>query len=233
MSWCPMKKSFGEERRGNGLRSLGLETESFRQGASTTDLLESRTLKMYVRHSRSEGIIKIIFPALIASFLLDIYSPADSFLNIFASLIPYLGLLVLILYHRTSVELTSEKISILRPLFRPLEIRREDIVQTSIIKNENRSLRWLIRLLYLAVVPLLAVEKVTRTLQNLDGPAPVPAKLSLLLLQLWGIAFLFVLYYNVELLASYQQALKVVTGSKMVLTFYTKEPEELASTIKK
>ncbi|MCQ1535058.1 DUF1673 family protein [Methanosarcina sp. KYL-1] len=233
MGWCPMKDALREERQEDGFRSFGLETGSFQQGASPTDLSKSKTLKMYVRLSRGEGIGKIIFPALIASFVLGVYSPADSFLSILSALIPYIALLFLVIYHRTSVELTPEKVVILRPLLRPLEIRKEDIVQTSIKKNESHSLRWPFRLLYIAVVLPHAIEWIARALQNLEGPAPAPAKFSLFLVQLWGIAFLLVLYYNFELLASYQHALKVATSSKMTMWFYIREPEELAISLKK
>ncbi|WP_440953819.1 hypothetical protein ACSAZK_08910 [Methanosarcina sp. Mfa9] len=95
-------------------------------------------------------------------------------------------------------------------------------------KNENRSLRWAIRLLTLTAVLFQVIELGARTLQELEESAPLPAKLSLFLLRLWPIALLLVLYYNVEVMAPYPHSLEIITRSKQKLRFYSRNPKELA-----
>ncbi len=189
---------------------------------------EKKVLKVPFSFVRDTGLAKILIPMLICSFVLQIYSSPESFISLLAVFMPYLAVLLLALRHRTALEITPDRLILRRPLFRPLMIRKKDIVECSEKKNENRSLRWAIRLLTLAAVLFQALELGARTLQNLEGSAPLPAKFSLFLLRLWPIALLLVLYYNVEVLAPYPHSLEIITRSKQKLRFYSRNPKELA-----
>jgi hypothetical protein len=160
-------------------------------------------------------------------------SSLDSVLAILYSFIQYLALLALILYNRTTVLLTPEKIIIHRHLFRSLVLRKEDIMQTSVSKNKGNSLRWPLRLLILVAFAIQlphTVESITRDLQM--EAAPTFVIFSSVMVDLWIIVFSFVLYYIFELTVRYQQLLKITTRSKLNLEFYTDEPEKIMATFK-
>ncbi|HIH74920.1 MAG TPA: hypothetical protein HA306_07005, partial [Methanosarcina sp.] len=57
-------------------------------------------------------------------------------------------------------------------------------------------------------------------------------KLTLFLGEFLVVAFLLTLYYILELLTPYKQALKVTTHSDLNLEFYIEEPEELIAVLR-
>ncbi|WP_332881630.1 DUF1673 family protein [Methanosarcina horonobensis] len=123
------------------------------------------------------------------------------FLIILSELILYLPLILLLLsHHPSTVTVMPEKIIIKRPLRKPVVIEKENIRQISIEKNENRSLRWPMRLVFLATLPIIllrTIERIIRDLQ-LEEAAPASAKLSLFLSQFLVAAFLLVFFLQLR-----------------------------------
>ena len=70
------------------------------------------------------------------------------------------------------------------------------------------------------------------TLWDLERSVPDYVNLSIFLMNLAVVTLFLVLFYNFELLASYQRALKVSTHSNLKLCLYTEEPEELTKFLK-
>jgi len=225
MGWCPMKAGDWGEKPEKRLQDYSNVNQSLQKIPCRQ---EKKILKIPFSFVWDTGPAKILIPVLICSFVLLIYSPDGSFISLIAVIMLYLAVLLLVLRHRTALEITPDQVILLRPLFRPLMIRKKDIVKCSEKKNENHSLRWAIRLLTPAAVLFQALELGARTLQKLEESAPLPAKLSLFLLRLWPIALLLVLYYNVEVMAPYPNSLEIITRSKQKLRFYSRNPEELA-----
>lgn len=225
MGWCPMRAGDWGEIPEKRLQVSGNVNQSLQRKAGRQ---EKKVLKIPFNFVRDTELAKILIPMLICSFALQIYSPSGSVVNLLAVFMPYLAVLLLALRHRTALEITPDRLILRRTLFRPLMIWKKDIVECSEKKNENRSLRWATRLLTLTVVLFQAVELGTRTLQELEESAPLPAKLSLFLSRLWPIALLLVLYYNIEILAPYPRSLEVTTRSRQKLRFYSRNPKELA-----
>ena len=235
MGWCPMKDSLGKGRQEDSYPCFELENGSIHFGSSPLGPHESRILKLQVSLFPECWAVIIILFTLIISLLLWTYSPEDSFLMILSELILYLPLIPLLLSHRPStVAVMPEKIIIKRPLRKPVVIEKKDLVQISVTRNENRFLRWPMRLVFLVTLPIIllhTVERIVRDL-HLEEAAPFSAKLSLFLLQFFIVAFLLVLYYIFELRAPYQRVLKVTTHSNLKVWIYTEEPEELTAILK-
>lgn len=233
VGWCPMKSFFGNEKQENCFFSFKLDDKS-QLAPDSANLQESKVLKAQVSLSRDCGIAKIVFPALIVFIISAIYISGNSVFDILPFLIMYLAFLVLILYNRNTVKLTPEKVLIHRHLFKPLVLQKDDILQISVSKNKNHTYRWPTRLLtftFLAIQLHLIVEGIIRGLQ-IRETSPISAKLTLFLGEFLVVAFLLTLYYILELLTPYKQALKVTTHSDLNLEFYIEEPEELIAVLR-
>jgi hypothetical protein len=233
MGWCPMEDSFKNEGRRDSFFNFELDKLD-QQVPSPVDLQEGKILKAHATLSRDGGIVKMTSALLIILILMIYLSMISNFdftqLYLF---IQYLALLALILYNRTNVMLTPEKLIIHRHFFKSLVLRKEDIVKTSVSKNKGNSFRWPMRLFLLALLAiqlLHTVESITRDLQMKGAPAFVI--LSSIMEDFWIVAFVFVLYYIFELTVSYQQILKITTRSNLNLEFYTEEPEKIIAAFK-
>jgi hypothetical protein len=233
VGWRPMKNSLRNEKQENCFSSFKLENDS-QIAPRSAGLQEGKVLKAQVSLSRDGGIAKIVFPALIVFIISAIYISGNSVLDILPFLIMYLAFLALILYNRNTVTLNPEKVIIHRHLFKPLVLRKDDILQISVSKNKNHTYRWPTRLLtltFLAIQLHRIVEGIIRGLQ-IRETSPVSAKLTLFLGEFLVVAFLLTLYYIFELLTPYKQTLKVTTHSNLNLEFYIEEPEELIAVLR-
>ncbi|AKB30604.1 hypothetical protein MSSIT_3885 [Methanosarcina siciliae T4/M] len=230
MGWCPMKKSLWKRKQEDNYPDFKLENRIVELGSSPVNLQESRIFKAQVNLFPDWWALIILVFALIISLLLWTYSPESSFLIILSKLVLYLSLIVLLLsHHPSTVAVMPEKIIVKRPIRKPVVIEKKDIIQISVTRNENRSLRWPTRLVFLVTLPIIllrTVERIVRDLQ-LEAAASASAKLSLFLSQSLTVTYLLVFFYYFELRAPYQQTLKVTTYSNLKLWIYTEKPEEL------
>ncbi|WP_048066002.1 DUF1673 family protein [Methanosarcina acetivorans] len=212
-----------------------MENGSIQLNPSPMDTPESRIPKVQVSLFDFWALIITVFVSIISfitSLLVWAYIPEDSFLIIFSGFVIFLIPLIFFLNRLNTVEVMSGKITIKRPLRKPVVVEKEDIRQISVTRNENHSLRWLIRLFYVIFLPFYLGEGIIKALRNLERSFPDYIVLSLFLVRLAGVAFFLVLYYNVEILAPYQQTLKITTNSNLNLQFFTEEPEKLVTILK-
>jgi Protein of unknown function (DUF1673) len=254
MGWCPKKDSLRKGRQEDFFSDFKSENESLQLMPYPAGLQEGKVLKAQAMY-KGLGIAKILFSMLVVLLLPIVislfgfgFSPSPTgpdhnvvifdpnlslILDIYLTLILYLALLAIILYNRTTVMLTHEKIIIRRHLFKSLVLQKEDIVQISVSKNKGHSYRWPLRLLILVTLAIRLTQIVESTTGVLRESAPVSSKLSLVLVEFWGIAFVLVIFYIIELLTPYQQILKITTHSNLNLEFYVDEPEEIIGILKK
>lgn len=135
--------------------------------------------------------------------------------------------LMLLLNHPNAAAIMPEKIIIKRPMRKSVVIKKEDIIQISVISTRNRFLHWLMRLVYIVWIPLYFIKEIMTTLCNLKILSTDYVELSQFLRQLAVLAMFLVMFYNSELMAPYQQILKVTTRSSLKLWLFTDDPEEL------
>jgi len=236
MGWCPTKNSPQNQMQENCFLDFKLENGNIQLGSA--DLQDSRTLKVQASFFDWWWISRILivtFFTLVISFLFWTFSPEDSYLIIFSSLIMFLLPLTLFLTRPNAATVMPGKIIIKQPMRKPIVIEKEDIMQISATKNYNHSLRWLARLFYVILIPLVFILGIPRNLQYIkyiEVSFSNYVDFSLFLGHLATVTMLLVLFYNSELLTPYQRALKFTTNSKLELTFFTNEPEELISFLK-
>lgn len=103
---------------------------------------------------------------------------------------------------------------------KPILIEKENLKQTSVTRNENHSLRWLIHLLYVVFIPFYFVEGIMTALRNMERSFPDDFVLSLFLACLTGVAIFIALFYNFELLALISRPLKLLALKSETLVLY-------------
>jgi Protein of unknown function (DUF1673). len=235
MGWCPMKDYFEKEWQKANFPGFKLENRSIQPVPSTIDSHEIRILGARVTLLDSWTILIIIFAlitSLTISFILWTYIPEDSFLITSSGLIIFFMPFILLLNRPGNVAVMSGKILVQRPIRKSVMIEKEDIIQISVTKNKDHSLRWLIRLFSVIFILFFFVGGIMSTLRDLERSFTDYVVLSLFLAHLSGVVMSLMLLYNTELLMPYQQILKVTTRSNLNLKFYTDEPEEIMAIFK-
>lgn len=133
----PMKYPLQEGSKGDFLSGFKSKNENLQLIPPLTSLPKSKVLKVRVR----------LFPD-----FLDTLAIAFSFyiLFVYDSLSLYLFLIFFLLFfdRPSNVVVMPGKVTINRPMRRPIVILIEDIMQISGKKNSNYSLRWIFRLIY-------------------------------------------------------------------------------------
>lgn len=159
---------------------------------------------------------------------LYIYYP----LVIFSGLIIFLMPLMLFLNRPNTASVMPGKIIIKKPMHKLTVIKKEDIKQISVRRTGNPFICWLMRLLYVIWIPLYFKKEIMTTLHDLKMSFPDYVELSLFLSQLALLAMFLVMFYNSELTAPYQRAIKVTTKSNLKIWLYTEEPEEITAILR-
>ncbi|MGI5990846.1 MAG: DUF1673 family protein [Methanosarcina sp.] len=234
MGWCPMKNSLRNGREEDNYPDFKLENRNIQLVPSPLDLHESRILKARVSLFDGKWVLIITFFTIIVSLFFWTCIPEGSYLVIFSGLIMFLMPLMLFLNlpNTASVTVMPGKIMIKKPMRKLVVIKKEEIKQISIRRTGNRFGCWLIRLLYVIWIPLYFKKEIMTTLYDLKMSFPDYIELSQFLGQLALLTMFLIMFYNSELMAPYQQALKVTTNSNLRIWLYTKEPEELIAIFK-
>jgi hypothetical protein len=232
MGWCPVKNSLRKE---DNYPNFKLENRNIQLVPSPLDMHESRILK--VRVSLFDGkwvlwVLIITFFTIIVSLFFWTCIPEGSYLVIFSGLIMFLMPLMLFLNLPNTASVMPGKIIIKKPMHKLAVIKKEEIKQISVRRTGNPFICWLMRLLYVIWMPLYFKKEIMTTLYDLKMSFPDYVELSLFLSHLALLAMFLVMFYNSELMAPYQQALKVTTNSNLRIWLYTKEPEELIAVFK-
>ena len=235
MGWCPMKNYLKKDGQEDCFSEFKLENRNIQLVQSPLDMHESRILK--VRVSLFDGrwvlwaLIITLFTIIVSLFFWTCI-PEGSNLVIFSGLIIFLMPLMLFLNRPNTASLMPGKIIIKKPMHKLAVIKKEEIKEISVRRIGNRFICWLMRLLYVIWIPLYFKKEIMTTLYDLKMSFPDYVELSLFLSQLALLAMFLVMFYNSELTAPYQQAIKVTTNSNLRIWLYTKEPEELIAVFK-
>lgn len=139
--------------------------------------------------------------------------------------------LMLLLYRPNTVALISGKIIIKRPLHKPFVIEKENITQISVTKNENHSLRWLLRLFFVVCLSVYyswdnaGFAESGKVISRLCWAQSISV-------ESFGSSNFPCEFLQNRTLTLYNQTLKVTTSSNLKLCFYTDEPEKLTGFLK-
>ncbi|AYK15062.1 MAG: DUF1673 family protein [Methanosarcina flavescens] len=235
LGWCPMKDYLKKDGQEGCFPEFKLENRNIQLVPSSLGLHESGILK--VRASLFDGgwvlwILIITFFTIIVSLFFWTCIPEGSYLVIFSGLIMFLMPLMLFLNHPNTASVIPGKIMIKKPMRKLVVIKKEEIKQISVKRTGNRFGCWLIRLIYVIWIPLYFKKEIMTTLYDLKMLFPDYIELSQFLRQLALLTMFFIMFYNSELVAPYQQALEVTTNSNLRIWLYTEEPEKLTTILR-
>ncbi|RXA19742.1 DUF1673 family protein [Methanosarcina sp. MSH10X1] len=235
LGWCPMKGYLKKDGQEGCFPEFKLENRNIQLVPSSLGLHESGILK--VRASLFDGrwilwILIITFFTIIVSLFFWTYSPEGSYLVIFSGLIMFLMPLMIFLNHPNTASVMPGKIMIKKPMRKLVVIKKEEIKQISVKRIGNRFGCWLIRLVCVIWIPFYFKKEIMTTLYDLKMSFPDYIELSQFLRQLALLTMFFIMFYNNELMAPYQQALEVTTNSNLRIWLYTEEPEKLTTILR-
>ena len=235
LGWCPMKDYLKKDGQEGCFPEFKLENRNIQLVPSSLGLHESGILK--VRASLFDGrwilwILIITFFTIIVSLFFWTCIPEGSYLVIFSGLIMFLMPLMLFLNHPNTASVIPGKIMIKKPMRKLVVIKKEEIKQISVKRTGNRFGCWLVRLIYVIWIPLYFKKEIMTTLYDLKMLFPDYIELSQFLRQLALLTMFFIMFYNSELVAPYQQALEVTTNSNLRIWLYTEEPEKLTTILR-
>jgi len=235
LGWCPMKDYLKKDGQEGCFPEFKLENRNIQLVPSSLGLHESGILK--VRASLFDGrwilwILIITFFTIIVSLFFWTCIPEGSYLVIFSGLIMFLMPLMLFLNHPNTASVIPGKIMIKKPMRKLVVIKKEEIKQISVKRTGNRFGCWLIRLIYVIWIPLYFKKEIMTTLCDLKMLFPDYIELSQFLRQIALLTMFFIMFYNSELVAPYQQALEVTTNSNLRIWLYTEEPEKLTTILR-
>lgn len=178
--------------------------------------------------ARDYSLAKII-SLLMIPYLFFVLGIFIASFEILAYITWYLGIMVLILWDRTTVEVTNDMIKIHRPFFSPVTLNKQDITET-IIENNNLMLQCIFYLIMLVTLGYL----VYGTFSHIQGyqmqNTPLEALIRLILAKFMIISLVSVLFFNAERRLKHSTSLKVNTKDQSFV-FYPDKPDEFEKAI--
>jgi hypothetical protein len=166
----------------------------------------------------------VFFIFLIAGivFSIPVYFAVLSVLSIFLTSV------ILFVQDRTTMEFSSNALIIRRLLFKPVEISKDDILKTEVVKNPNRRFRRAIILLVIAAL-IFQAKGAIDTLSRSTLHNTVPYFIFRVFLEVTLLVFVQVLFYKWYIRSHYENLLKITSRTKRQVTIYVDNPQELVS----
>ncbi len=218
MGWCP-QKSFIEHARTEKHEYYSLISYEKRQ-------YTGKTVKILTDYQFNKVLYTgcaAVFIFLVAAALSNLFFfVAMSVLSIFLTSV------ILFVQDRTTMEFSSNAIIIKRPIFKPVEISRKNILKLEVVGNpNNRYRRVLIPLVIIAMIywSMNAIGALSRHFAN----DPVPIFLYFVFLESTVLIFIAVLYYKYYIRSHQENFLKINSRSGGEVTIYVDDPQELAN----
>ncbi len=153
------------------------------------------------------------------------------FVGCFFVMLPAVGLLVLAIIlayagmelygvmRRACVEISSDTITITRPLFWPIVIPKDAVVKVEVRENKLTTPYWLLA----AAMAMIFVSAAGSIYYGLDNPA------SMRFISGLGAAIFFpMISYRTYARTHYPRILAITTAEKKIAAIYTEDPEQIA-----
>lgn len=215
--WCPQKDIVEH-----------ISTEKHKQyfiSSYEKDAHSGKTMKIITDYQFSTVLYAgsaAFFIFLIAGlvFSIPVYFAVLSVLSIFLTSV------ILVVQDKTTMEFASNALIIRRPLFKPVEISKDDILKIEVVKNPNRRFRRVI--IPLVIVALIFWAKgVIDTLSRSTAHDTVSYFIFRIFLQVTLVIFVTVLIYKWYIRSRYENFLKITSRTKRQVTIYVDNPQEL------
>ncbi|WP_135607255.1 hypothetical protein [Methanococcoides methylutens] len=179
--------------------------------------------------ARDHSLVKMISLLMIAFFFFVLGIFIDGF-EILAYVTWYLGVVALILWDRTTVELTNDMVKIHRPFFGSTILNKKDITETLIKRNYHFTFRYIWYLIMVGMSVYLFYGVFSDIQMYQIQHAPMDALIRLILSQSMLISLFIALFFNLERRLKHSTLLKVNTKNRSFV-FYPEKPDEFEKVI--
>ena len=154
--------------------------------------------------------------------------PIPVYFAVLSVLLIFLTSVILLIQDRTIMVFTSSALIIRRPLFKPVEILKDDILKIEVVKNPNRRFRRVI--IPLVIIALIFWAKgAMDTLSRSTAYDRVPFSIHMIFLEVILFIFVTVLVYKWYIRSHHENFLKIISRTKREVTIYVDNPQELVS----
>ncbi|MCM2466846.1 DUF1673 domain-containing protein [Methanoculleus oceani] len=214
MGWCPNAAAAGTIRR-----YTALDGEIGTAADGSRDVVEGALVDYGPIGTPAMYLILIVAGALLIGCL-AVTAPAGRFI-LLAILLAFSGVELYGVLRRARVEISSETITIRRPLFRPIVIPKDAIVKAEVGENRFPVPFWLLA----TTLAALLVSAAGGIYYGWDNPTSMRFIFGL------GGAFFFpVIFYRACVRTRYPRTLTITT-EKRIAAIYTDDPERIARTL--
>ena len=214
MGWCPNAAAAGTIRRYTALDGeIGTAADGSREvvEGALVDYGPIGTPAMY--------LILIVAGALLIGCL-AVTAPAGRFI-LLATLLTFSGVELYGVLRRARVEISSDTITIRRPLFRPIVIPKDVVVKAEVGENRLPVPFWLLA----TALAALLISAAAGIYLGWDNPTSMR-----FIFGLGGAIFFPVIIYRTYVRTRYPRALTITTPKK-IAAIYTDDPERIARTL--
>jgi hypothetical protein len=215
MGWCPNAAMAGTGRRRyaapDGEVGLGMAREGSRE------VVEGALVDYGPIGTPARCLILLVAGALLIGGL-AMAAPAGRFL-LLAIMLAYSGMEFYGAMRRARVEISSDTITIRRPLFRPVVIPKDAVVKAELGENK---LPVPSRLLAVALAALL-VSAAGSIYTGLDNPASMR-----FISGVAAVIFFPAIFYRTYVRTHYLRTLTITTAEKRIAAIYMNDPERIA-----
>jgi hypothetical protein len=155
-------------------------------------------------------------------FRISIYLAVLSVLSIFLTSV------ILFVQDKTTMEYASNALIIRRPLFKPVEISKDDILKIEVVKNPNRRFRQVI-FSFVIIALIFWAKDAIDTLSRSMAYDRVLFFIYMIFLEVTLFIFVTVLVYKWYNRSSFENFLKINSRTKREVTIYVDNPQELVN----
>lgn len=214
MGWCPNAAAAGTGRR--RYVAPGDEVETRVAGGGSLEVVEGALVDYGPIGTPATLFILPVAAALLIGCLF-VLAPAVG-LFVLVIILAYSGMEIYGVMRRARVEVTTDTITIRRPLFRPVVIPKDGVVKVEVKENKLPVPYW-----FLAVALAMIFLSATGGMYyGLSNPA------SMRFISGLGAAIFFpVIFYRTYVRTRYPRVLAITTAKK-IAAIYTDDPERIA-----
>ncbi len=213
MGWCPNAAATGTTRR---YAVPGGEVET-RAADGSREVVEGALVDYGPIGTPAIYLILIVAGALFIGCL-AVTAPAGRFI-LLAIMLAFSGVELYGVLRRARIEISSDTITIRRPLFRPIVIPKDAVVKAGVGENKLPVPSWLLA----TALAALLVSAAGSIYLGWDNPTSMR-----FILGLGGAIFFPVIIYRTYVRTRYPQALTITTPKKRIAVIYTDDPERVA-----
>ena len=218
MGWCPQREFVENARIENH--------EHYFFNSYEKRIYAGKKMKTLTDYQFSNVIIAGS-AAYFGFLIVGLFSPFTLFFSVLSILSILLTSVILFVQDRTTIEFSNAMI-IKRPIFKPVEISKDNILKIEILKNPNHKFRW-------AVISLVIIGLIYWLMNAIDTLScalerdPVLYFIYMVFIESTILIFVIVLTYKWYIRSKYENFLKITSKTNREVSIYVGDPAEIAN----